>query len=160
MSRLKIANRELTQVDDTPMPVISPRGSSLLFYITQNAGFHHIHRPTMAVRPHCVFDVLVPFFNSSHFAQIPGEFCIPEHLTGGAAVGDYDEDGLEDIYFTVFHGNSVLYRNNGEHLRQYLSTNSGKKLSKNGVQLWEVRFGPVNTGHCMYKMNVYLKCGS
>lgn len=82
--------------------------------VHQNAGFHHIHRPTMAVRPHCVFDVLVPFFNSSHFAQIPGEFCIPEHLTGGAAVGDYDEDGLEDIYFTVFHGNSVLYRNNGD----------------------------------------------
>ena len=42
-----------------------------------------------------------------------GEFCVPEHLTGGAAVGDYDNDGFIDIYFTVFHSRSVLYRNNG-----------------------------------------------
>lgn len=82
--------------------------------ISQSAGFHHVHRPRMAVRPHCVFDVLVPFHNSSKFARIPGEYCIPEHLTGGAAVADYDGDGLEDIYFTVFHDKSVLYKNNGD----------------------------------------------
>ena len=87
----------------------------LLFYIPQSAGFHHVHRPRMAVRPHCVFDVLVPFHNSSKFARIPGEYCIPEHLTGGAAVADYDGDGLEDIYFTVVHDKSVLYKNNGQY---------------------------------------------
>ena len=81
---------------------------------SQHAGFHHVHRTSMAVRPHCVFDVVVPFYNSSQEARMPGEFCTPEHVTGGAAVGDYDGDGMEDIYFTVFDGRSVLYRNNGE----------------------------------------------
>ena len=83
------------------------------FCSSQQAGFRHVHRTSMAVRPHCVFDVVVPFLNASQQARIPGEFCIPEHVTGGAAVGDYDGDGMEDIYFTVFHGRSVLYRNNG-----------------------------------------------
>ena len=86
----------------------------LFFSAPQHAGFHHVHRTSMAVRPHCVFDVVGPFHNSSQEARIPGEFCIPEHVTGGAAVGDYDGDGMEDIYFTVFHGRSVLYRNKGK----------------------------------------------
>ena len=43
-----------------------------------------------------------------------GQYCTPEHVTGGAAVGDYDGDGLEDVFFTVFHDRSVLYKNNGE----------------------------------------------
>ena len=68
----------------------------------------------MATRPHCLFDVVIPFVNSSKRARIPGEFCGPEHITGGAAVGDYNRDGIEDIFFSVFHGRSVLYRNNGE----------------------------------------------
>ena len=37
-----------------------------------------------------------------------------EMLTGGAAVGDYDNDGWEDIYFTVHDGRGVLYRNMGK----------------------------------------------
>ena len=99
-----------------PILTFSIVGSTCLkFYSTQQAGFHHVHRPSMAVRPHCVFDVVVPLYNSSRKTRIPGEYCIPEHITGGAAVGDYDGDGMEDIYFTVFHGNSVLYKNNGEH---------------------------------------------
>ena len=67
----------------------------------------------MAARPHCVFDFVVPIHNSSRVIRLKGEFCIPEHLTGGAAVGDYNDDGLEDIFFAVFDGRSVLYRNNG-----------------------------------------------
>ena len=73
-----------------------------------------------------MFDVLVPFYNSSKFARIPGEYCIPEHLTGGAAVADYDGDGLEDIYFTVFHDKSVLYKNNGQYYRLCLFTKMTK----------------------------------
>lgn len=74
--------------------------------------------------PHCVFDVVIPYQNSSHKESIVGQYCTPEHATGGAAVGDYDGDGMEDIYFTVFHGRSVLYKNNGElALLSYLHTN-------------------------------------
>ncbi|XP_031572884.1 uncharacterized protein LOC116306893 [Actinia tenebrosa] len=82
--------------------------------VHKEAGFHHIHRDYMAVRPHCVFDFIIPHHNSSKETRLRGEFCIPEHLTGGAAVGDYDNDGLQDIYFTLFHKTSVLYRNNGD----------------------------------------------
>ena len=80
----------------------------------QQAGFHHVHRDFMAARPHCVFDFLIPNVNSSKApVRLMGEFCTPEQISGGAAVGDYDNDGLQDIFFTVFHGRSVLYRNNG-----------------------------------------------
>jgi len=103
-SQRQLGNDLLLTDEFVILPVCSP----------QHAGFNHVHRTSMAVRPHCVFDVVVPFHNSSKEARIPGEFCIPEHVTGGAAVGDYDGDGMEDIYFTVFDGQSVLYRNNGE----------------------------------------------
>ena len=71
--------------------------------------------------PHCVFDVVIPYQNSSHKESIVGQYCTPEHATGGAAVGDYDGDGMEDIFFTVFHGRSLLYKNNGEFVIKFLS---------------------------------------
>ncbi|XP_073248167.1 uncharacterized protein [Porites lutea] len=82
--------------------------------VHQKAGFHHVHRMSGALSPHCVFDKVIPQVNSSNKVRIPGEYCAPEHATGGAAVGDYDGDGMEDIYFTVFHDRSVLYKNNGD----------------------------------------------
>lgn len=83
----------------------------------QQAGFQHVHRTSSAISPHCVFDVVIPYQNMSHQERIVGQYCTPEHVTGGAAVGDYDGDGLEDVYFTVFHDRSVLYKNNGEICR-------------------------------------------
>ena len=79
----------------------------------QSAGIIHKHRDHIATRPHCVFDFVVPFYNSSKKARLPGEFCVLEHITGGAAVGDYDCDGLQDVYFSVFLERSVLYKNLG-----------------------------------------------
>jgi hypothetical protein len=35
-------------------------------------------------------------------------------LSGGAAVGDYDGDGLDDLYVTIISGPDVLYRNLGD----------------------------------------------
>lgn len=67
----------------------------------------------MASRPQCILDFIIPRLNTSRITKLQGEFCVPEHLTGGAAVGDYDNDGFIDVYFTVFHSRSVLYRNNG-----------------------------------------------
>ena len=42
-----------------------------------------------------------------------GTFCEPERMTGGVAVGDYDGDGRDDLYFTVLDGRDRLYRNLG-----------------------------------------------
>ena len=69
----------------------------------------------------CLSDLTACLMSWFHFITLPvmrgflASSAFPEHLTGGAAVGDYDGDGLEDIYFTVSHDSSVLYRNNGEH---------------------------------------------
>lgn len=83
--------------------------------IAKSVGIHHVHRKSMASRPRCVMDFIIPHLNSSRLVKLKGEFCVPEHLTGGAAVGDYNNDGLDDIYFTVFHSRSMLYRNNGDN---------------------------------------------
>ena len=88
---------------------------------SQQAGFKHVHRTRGAVGPHCVFDVVIPYQDSSQKERIVGQYCTPEQATGGAAVGDYDGDGMEDIYFTVFDGRSVLYKNNGKFNRDPLS---------------------------------------
>ena len=86
----------------------------LKFLSSQQAGFNHIHRARGAVGPNCVFDVVIPYQDSSQKERIVGQYCTPEQATGGAAVGDYDGDGMEDIYFTVFDDRSILYKNNGE----------------------------------------------
>lgn len=75
----------------------------------------------MVVRFYCVFDVIVLFENFFQFVCILGEFCIFEYVIGGVVVGDYNGDGLEDIYFFVFEGRSVLYKNNGKlQIQNYL----------------------------------------
>ena len=51
---------------------------------------------------------------NNYTARLKGEGCVYEKLTGGVAVGDYDGDGWEDVFFTIFYGHSLLYRNNGK----------------------------------------------
>ena len=47
-----------------------------------------------------------------HFdAAYAKQSCIPEHMSAGVAVGDYDSDGWPDMYFTRQDGAGVLYRN-------------------------------------------------
>ncbi|XP_062515696.1 uncharacterized protein LOC134191133 isoform X2 [Corticium candelabrum] len=81
--------------------------------VAERVGFTHSYRLHAPARPHCLFDFNIPILNSSDFVRLKGEFCLPEQLSGAAAVGDYDADGLPDVFFTVFNGRSKLYRNNG-----------------------------------------------
>jgi hypothetical protein len=43
-----------------------------------------------------------------------GHFCTAQWQTGGAAVGDYDGDGRDDLYLTRIHGADALYQNQGD----------------------------------------------
>lgn len=81
----------------------------------QAVGFTHVHRAMAAHKPNCQFDTVINgAYNFS--ARFEGEACMVEQMTGGAAAGDYDNDGYVDIFFTVYHGPSLLYRNNGNHV--------------------------------------------
>src|SRR5207249_829378 len=49
-----------------------------------------------------------------HVTEKAGLTGVPQGLYGmGAAVGDYDNDGFEDLYVTSYGGNT-LYHNNGD----------------------------------------------
>jgi hypothetical protein len=56
----------------------------------------------------------------SRFSQMAGN-----GITGGAAVGDYDGDGWDDLYVTVLTGQDVLYRNLGDGTFRNATASSG-----------------------------------
>ena len=94
--------------------------------------FHRALDSIMFIAPEWLSDPTVCLTFLCHFTTLPslrgflGSIVSPEHLTGGAAVADYDGDGLEDIYFTVFHDKSVLYKNNGQYKCLYFFTKMTK----------------------------------
>jgi len=55
-------------------------------------------------------------------------------MTGGAAAGDFDGDGLVDLFFTRIDGSDVLYKNLGNGSFQDVSLNAGfsSNLPTNG----------------------------
>lgn len=55
----------------------------------------------------------------------------------GAAVGDYNNDGLSDIFVVGVHGNT-LYRNNGDGTFTDVTKQAGVGGDLNGRQLWSV----------------------
>lgn len=102
--------------------------------IAKSVGFNHVHRDSLAVRPHCQFDFVFPS-RGNFTSRMSNELCVMEMLTAGAAVGDYDNDGLDDIFFTVYNTRSLLYRNNGDgtFTDVTVSTNVGPKRFGNGA---------------------------
>ena len=57
---------------------------------------------------------------------------VMEGYNSGVAIGDYNNDGLEDIYITVRQGKNKLYRNLGDHNYVEVAESAGIDYSAKG----------------------------
>jgi enediyne biosynthesis protein E4 len=103
--------------DESPMPEVPPPdlGSGEVpppmppqfVDVTVAAGLD-IDPGQLLIPPFCQLDNI-----DSDPADL-GDYCLPERLTGAAAVADYDEDGWPDVYLTRMDGPDLLLRNGGD----------------------------------------------
>jgi enediyne biosynthesis protein E4 len=73
--------------------------------IAEAAGLRHEHQGELRLPPDCLF---------GHDPGAAAAGCTSERMSGGVAVGDFDGDGLADLYFTRLDQGGVLYRNLGD----------------------------------------------
>jgi hypothetical protein len=82
-----------------------------------------------------------------HVAQAPPNCllspssCETERLSGGAAVGDFDGDGLPDLYATRLDGTDILFRNKGDGTFEDVTTSAGLStftLNSNGAAFGDI----------------------
>ena len=98
----------------------------------------HSYRPAgYAARPFCPVDLVLPGYRGVDGAQAPGatlegEFCGVDRMVGGAAVGDYNGDGLQDVFIPVAEGPSQLYKNNGDGTFQAVTNAANIHVPKHG----------------------------
>ncbi len=79
--------------------------------VTTSAGLTYLqHTPQSA--PNCIFSA-------------PPTNCETDRLTGGAAVGDFDGDGLPDLYVTRLDATDILFRNKGDGTFEDATTSAG-----------------------------------
>ncbi len=98
----------------------SAHGQPRFTEVGAEAGVEHVqHRHREA--PDCLFG--------------RGSFCEPERMTGGVAVGDYDGDGFDDLYFTRLDDRDLLFRNLGDGTFEDRSVAAGldAELPSNGA---------------------------
>jgi hypothetical protein len=92
-----------------------PRGAVRFVDVTSRAGLTVV-QSARRTGSRCLFDpnVLHRRFPHAAFAAtrtLAKDRCVPERMSGGVAVGDFDGDGWPDMYFTRLDGPGVLYRN-------------------------------------------------
>ena len=61
--------------------------------------------------PNCIF----PQFDAKLQRWDTGGFCLEETLTGGACVGDFNNDSIPDLYYPRMDGTDILFQGNGTH---------------------------------------------
>ncbi len=82
-----------------------PPGGAYFLDVTLEAGIDHVQGEWNEA-PDCLVDAPA--------VDKVGHFCTVEWQTGGVAAGDYDGDGLVDLFFPRIHGPNLLYRNLGD----------------------------------------------
>ena len=55
-----------------------------------------------------------PIFDTPTSGSLAAEYCVPGANTGGATVGDYNGDGLPDLYVLRYDRPALLYENQGD----------------------------------------------
>jgi enediyne biosynthesis protein E4 len=73
---------------------------------TAAAGLGGIVQAEQRIEPFCLLD--------QASTPEPLDFCFAERLTGGVAAGDYDGDGLIDLFFAALDGPGRLMHNEGD----------------------------------------------
>jgi hypothetical protein len=89
--------------------------------------------------PNCLFDQ----YDKRLKAWDSGTFCIPELLTGGAASGDLNGDGLEDLYIARMDSSDSLFLNRGDGTFSDASISTGvaaltQSVRSNGIALLDI----------------------
>ena len=89
--------------------------------------------------PNCLFDQ----YDKRLKAWDSGTFCIPELLTGGAASGDLNGDGLEDLYVARMDSSDSFFLNRGDGTFADASIPAGvaaltQTVRSNGVALFDI----------------------
>ena len=123
------------------VPAPAPRTAPLRFADATAAAGVRGARPQMVLRtsPNCLFDQ----WDRAHRLWDAGTFCIPELLTGGAAAGDLDGDGRDDLYVARLDSADSLFLNRGDGTFEDASAGSGvaaltARVRSNGIALLDV----------------------
>jgi hypothetical protein len=97
--------------------------------VSARAGLDVVQGPRH-VRPNCLlggpaFHVRFPKVVLPGPGHESNDQCIPERMSGGVAVGDYDGDGWPDLYLTRLDGPGTLYRNRHDGTFEDVTQRSG-----------------------------------
>lgn len=94
---------------------------------TVDAGLATIVQAQQRVEPFCLLD--------QASTPEPLDFCFAERLTGGVAAGDYDGDGLLDLFFSALDGPGRLMHNEGDgtFVERTIEAGLGHSTRSNGV---------------------------
>ncbi len=93
----------------TCVPLAAHAGLPSFSDVTASAGVSYTQH-TLNTQPDCFLAVLDPL----HPTNAPGVECMPERMSGGAAVGDVDGDGWPDLFVTRLDDHDLLFRNLGQ----------------------------------------------
>jgi enediyne biosynthesis protein E4 len=97
--------------------------------ITQKSGINHIHQ-----LPDVIYEcTLSKNYDQCSNPKLGDIVQMTTIMGGGVAVGDFDNDGYEDLFFTQADSLGILYKNNGNGGFYDVTADSGIQDVLNGV---------------------------